>query len=145
MHGCWIGRLAIWVKLPALAPAYLPVMMNRAVAMSAIAHLQTPYDLLASPIKSAGLRVVVVARLRVKDIGFVTQMIILRDEKGAQDRTTLLPNQLLERLHQRIELICARGQTQDVFFQAPVALLFALKCKYPADQSLGAMAAAALL
>lgn len=118
-------------------PPHLPVVMSHTEAITVIAHLQAPYDLLASLMYGAGLRVVEAARLRVKDIDFATQVITVRDGKGAKDRTTLLPSSLIERLRERIELIRVRWQARDAFFQIPVSLPFALKRKYPqANRSL---------
>ena len=58
--------------------------------MSIIERLTDPYQLLASLMYGAGLRVVESARLRVKDIDFQRQLITVRDGKGGKDRTTLL-------------------------------------------------------
>ena len=110
---------------------HLPVVMSHQEAIAVIGNLRTPYNLLASLMYGAGLRVVEAARLRVKDIDFATQVITVRDGKGAKDRTTLLPASLATQLASRIELIRTRMQEGDAFFQVPVSLPFALKRKYP--------------
>src|SRR5690606_37480499 len=94
-------------------PPRLPVVFSHQEAMAVIGRLPTPYDLLASLMYGAGLRVVEASRLRVKDIDFDIQLITVRDGKGGKDRTTLLPEALIHRLHERIDLIRTRWQGQD--------------------------------
>lgn len=110
---------------------HLPVVMSHYEAMTVISYLHGPYQLLASLMYGAGLRVVEAARLRVKDIDFATHVITVRDGKGAKDRTTLLPTSLAAQLANRIELIRTLRHEGDPFFQVPVSLPFALKRKYP--------------
>lgn len=69
-------------------PPRLPAVLSHQEAMSIIERLSDPYQLLASLMYRAGLRVVESARLRVKDIDFQRQVITVRDGKGA--RTALL-------------------------------------------------------
>lgn len=112
-------------------PARLPAVMSHHEAMTLIHNIPAPYDLIASLMYGSGLRVVEVARLRIKDIDFNSQVIIVRNGKGAKDRSTLLPMSLIQPLRERIELIRSRWQAKEAFFQAPVSLPFALKRKYP--------------
>lgn len=112
-------------------PPRLPVVLSHQEAMGIIVQLAPPYDLLASLMYGAGLRVVEAARLRVKDIDFDKQLIIVRDGKGGKDRTTLLPPSLIMPLTERIDLIRGRWQVREPFYQVPVTLPFALKRKYP--------------
>ena len=113
-------------------PPKLPVVLTHAEAMSIIERLAEPYHLMASLMYGAGLRVVETTRLRIKDIDFDKQIIMVRDGKGGKDRTTLLPTSLVEPLLQRRQRICTAWKAQDIFFAAPVSLPFALRRKYPA-------------
>jgi hypothetical protein len=81
-------------------PLYLPVAISHAEGMRTIASLQASYDLLSS-LYEAGLRVMV----WIKGIDFAAKVIAVRGAKGAKDRTTLLPNSLIDPLQQCIELI----------------------------------------
>lgn len=112
-------------------PARLPVVLSHQEAMGIIVRLAPPYDLLASLMYGAGLRVVEASRLRVKDIDFDKQLITVRDGKGGKDRTTLLPASLIGPLTERIALIRGRWRVREPFYQVPVTLPFALKRKYP--------------
>lgn len=86
-------------------PPRLPTVLTHQEAMSIIEHLGQPYRLLASLMYGAGLRVVESSRLRVKDIDFRNQTIIVRDGKGCKDRTTLLPAPLIIPIKHRIAQI----------------------------------------
>lgn len=112
-------------------PPRLPTVLSHQEAMAIISHLATPYDLLASLMYGAGLRVVESTRLRVKDIDFNRQIITVRDGKGGKDRTTLLPASMIEPLHLRLQKLQAAWKSQDPFFKIPVSLPFALRRKYP--------------
>lgn len=116
-------------------PPRLPVVLSHQEAMAIIGQLAAPYDLLASLMYGAGLRVVEASRLRVKDIDFDKQLIIVRDGKGGKDRTTLLPASLIAPLTERIALIRGRRQVREPFYQVPVTVPFALKRKYPSASS----------
>jgi integrase len=50
---------------------------------------------MAQIIYGSGLRLMEVLRLRVKDIDFANQQIIVRDGKGGDDRLTLLPSLII--------------------------------------------------
>lgn len=112
-------------------PPRLPTVLTHQEAMSIIEHLGQPYRLLASLMYGAGLRVVESSRLRVKDIDFRNQTIIVRDGKGCKDRTTLLPVPLIIPIKHRIAQIEAAWRSQEEMYKVPVSLPFALRRKYP--------------
>lgn len=62
----------------------LPVVLSHEEAMAVIDRLRPPYQLVASLMYGAGLRVTEAARLRVKDIGFSRRVITVRDGKGGK-------------------------------------------------------------
>lgn len=73
----------------------------------------------------------------MKDIDFSNQIIIVRDGKGAKDRTTLMPGSLIAELERHIAWIRKAWKEKDLALQTPVSLPFALARKYPgADMSL---------
>lgn len=112
-------------------PPRLPTVLSHQEAMLIIEQLAQPNQLLAPLMYGAGLRVVESSRLRVKDIDFQHQTIVVRDGKGGKDRTTLLPATLIIPLKRRIEQIDAAWRAQDAFYKIPVSLPFALRRKYP--------------
>jgi len=83
----------------------------------------------------AGLRVSEAVRLRVKDLDFRHSVIMVRDGKGAKDRTTLLPQPLRERLRRRVATIEHAVAARSEHPRVPVSLPFALARKYPMPES----------
>ncbi|MFZ3205660.1 MAG: integron integrase [Pseudomonas sp.] len=110
---------------------HIPTVLTHAEASEILALLTQPYQLLASLMYGAGLRVVEAARLRVKDLDFDRQVITVHDGKGGKDRTTLLPATLIGSLLERKQRIFNAWQSREPFYQAPVSLPFALRRKYP--------------
>src|SRR5690606_17518362 len=82
-------------------PVRLPVVLTHEEAMAVIHATSEPYRLMVSLLYGAGLRVTECARLRVKDVDFDRSTIVVRDGKGAKDRTTLLPQGLRQSLLER--------------------------------------------
>ncbi len=118
-------------------PKRLPVVLSHDEAMSIIGKLAPPYRLLASLMYGSGLRVTEACRLRVKDIDFNNQIIIVRDGKGAKDRTTLMPGSLIAELEHHIASIRKAWKEKELSFQTPVSLPFAFDRKNPgAEMSL---------
>lgn len=97
-------------------PPRLPTVLSHQEAMSIIEQLPQPYCLLASLMYGAGLRVVESSRLRLKDIDFRNQTIVVRDGKGGKDRTTLLPVTLIPPLKHRIEQIEAAWRSGEKMY-----------------------------
>jgi integron integrase len=112
-------------------PARLPVVFTREEVGQILAKLDGTSLLIASLLYGAGLRLLEALRLRVKDVDFGMQQIIVRDGKGEKDRVTMLPRALSARLQSHLRKVklmheedCARGYGQ-------VALPYALGRKYP--------------
>ncbi|MDX5298282.1 MAG: tyrosine-type recombinase/integrase, partial [Gammaproteobacteria bacterium] len=112
-------------------PAHIPTVLTHTEAVKIISLLAQPYQLIASLMYGAGLRVVEVARLRVKDIDFERRVITVHDGKGTKDRTTLLPEPLVPLLQMRKQQILEDWKKPLPFYQTPVSLPFALQRKYP--------------
>ena len=109
----------------------IPCVLTHAEATALIALLGQPYQLLASLMYGAGLRVVEAARLRIKDVDFERQVLTVHDGKGAKDRTTLLPGSLITPLLERKQRMFDAWKHKDAFYRQPVSLPFALRRKYP--------------
>lgn len=109
----------------------IPCVLTHAEAAALIALLGQPYQLLASLMYGAGLRVVEAARLRIKDVDFERKVLTVHDGKGAKDRTTLLPGSLITPLLERRQRMFDAWKHKDAFYRQPVSLPFALRRKYP--------------
>lgn len=84
-------------------PAKLPTVFSPKEAKAAINNLSGEYRLIAMLIYGSGLRINEVLRLRVKDVDFGMQQLVVRSGKGNKDRITLLPDSLLKPLTRQIE------------------------------------------
>jgi integron integrase len=75
-------------------PTSLPVVMTRDEVKAVLSNLSDDRWLMASLMYGAGLRLMECLRLRVQDIDFARNEILVRDGKGAKDRITMLPESL---------------------------------------------------
>jgi integron integrase len=82
----WLDNL-----VRARRPQHLPVVMTRDEVRAVLQHLDGIPRLLALLFYGAGLRLLEGARLRVQDVDFAANLILVRDGKGAKDRITMLP------------------------------------------------------
>jgi len=69
----------------------LPVVLTRADVRAVIQELQGTPRLMALLMYGAGLRLLECARLRVQDVDFGSNQIVVRGGKGDKDRVTMLP------------------------------------------------------
>jgi len=81
----------------------LPVVLSREETQRVISHLRGEFQLMASLLYGSGLRLTECMALRLKDIDFELQEIIVRGGKGDNDRRTILPGLLIPRLKIQIE------------------------------------------
>ena len=70
-------------------------------------HLRGDAWLAASLLYGSGLRLLECLRLRVKDVDFAQNHILVRDGKGQKDRATVLPAALVEPLRRQVEHVAA--------------------------------------
>lgn len=83
----------------------MPTAFTHFEAMQVIDNLEGDCALAAKLMYGAGLRLNETLRLRIKDIDFGTLQITVRDGKGMNDRCTLLPSSLVERLQEQIDRV----------------------------------------
>jgi integrase len=79
----------------------------------------------------AGLRLMECLRLRVKDIDFTSNQIVVRAGKGDKDRHTMLPTAVKEPLAKHFDLIKRQHQRDLERGLGRIALPNALELKYP--------------
>ena len=112
-------------------PSRLPVVLTQAEVQAVLAHLRGTPRIMATLLYGAGLRLMECARLRVKDVDFTSNQILVRDGKGQKDRATLLPGTAKAELARHLDAM--RHQHQRDLSQGAgwVALPGALDRKYP--------------
>lgn len=110
----------------------LPVVLTHHEAIDVLSRLQGSFGLIVGLIYGGGLRVYEALRLRVKDVDFGRNEIMVRQGKGDKDRRTMLPRSLQPPLRDHLERVRALHQKDlDAGFGA-VRLPDALDRKYPA-------------
>ena len=110
---------------------HLPTVLTVAEVKAVLGAMTGTPQLMAELLYGTGMRLNEGLRLRVKDVDFGQQQIIVRDTKGNQDRVTVLPQRIVERLQAHLVLI--RHQHQQDLDQGygQVYLPYALERKYP--------------
>ncbi len=70
---------------------YIPIVLSREEVDRIIACLEYPYDLVVKLLYGCGLRLFECMKLRVQDLNFDIQRLIVHDGKGKKDRSLPLP------------------------------------------------------
>ena len=86
-------------------PQRLPVVLTQDEVAAVLCQLAGIPWIMATLLYSAGLRLVECVRLRVKDLDFAYNQIVVRDGKGQKDRVTMLPQQVKTSLQQHLQEI----------------------------------------
>jgi integron integrase len=112
-------------------PERLPVVLSRDEVAAVLAAMDGVEKLCASLLYGAGLRVLEVLRLRIKEVDFGGQQLHVRDGKGRKDRVTLLPATIRPALREHIDRMRAQHQIDLQSGWGFVELPDALRIKYP--------------
>lgn len=115
----------------ARAPKRLPVVLTRDEVAAVLAHMEGTQWLIGSLLYGAGLRLLECLRLRVKDVDFGRNEILVRDGKGAKDRVTMLPVSLKSPLQAHLTRVRGLHQCDLGEGYGEVFLPNALARKYP--------------
>lgn len=83
----------------------LPVVLSREEIRNVMKYLCGSTLLMVQLLYGSGLRLMEVLRLRVKDVDFNHQCLIVRDGKGRKDRVTVLPDTLTFKLQLQIKRV----------------------------------------
>lgn len=89
------------------------------------------YRLIAELIYGSGMRLMELARLRVKDIDFSSDTIYVRSGKGDKDRSTVLPSVVKERLQEHLKGVKELHEKDLAAGYGEVLMPDALGRKYP--------------
>ncbi|MBN1480492.1 integron integrase [candidate division KSB1 bacterium] len=117
----------IWAQ----KPKRLPVVLSRDEVRELLSHLRGEYWLMAMLMYGAGLRLLECLRLRVKDVDFHYQQILVRDAKGEKDRVVPLPDRVIVPLKEQINRIKKIHDKDLQHGYGIVYLPYALERKYP--------------
>ena len=112
-------------------PARLPEVLSRDEVKKVLAVVAPEHQLPLQLLYGTGLRLMELLRLRVKDVDFERNQIIVHGGKGDKDRSTMLPDKLkleLQRHLERVKLIHAEDLREGL---GAVWLPEGLARKYP--------------
>ena len=84
-------------------PARLPEVLTREEVRAVLAAAASEYQLPLRLLYGTGMRLLECLRLRVKDVDFARNQIMIRGGKGDKDRVTVLPQSLKEELRAHLE------------------------------------------
>ena len=134
----FLYRQVLGIRLPwmdevvrAKRPARVPTVLSRREVASLLAGMDGRAGVVARLLYGTGMRLMEGQRLRVKDVDFIRNEIVVRDGKGGRDRRTVLPATLAGPLQAELERarVLHRGDLEDGF--GAVWLPHALARKYP--------------
>src|SRR5512143_3113831 len=93
-----------WMTEVVRAPARvrLPVVLTREEVRAIIRRMQGPERLVVMLLYGSGLRLLEALRMRIKDVDFDQEQIVVRGGKGDKDRITMLPQSLKAELRRHI-------------------------------------------
>lgn len=134
----FLYREVLGVDLPwledvvrAKRPQYLPVVLTRDETRALLQRLHGVSRIMALLLYGAGLRLLECCRLRVKDVDFAANQIVIRDGKGRKDRVTMLPAAARTLLERHIGQVRAQHEADLRRGAGWVELPGALLRKYP--------------
>jgi integron integrase len=109
----------------------LPVVLTPSEVRALLGQLNGTMGLVASLLYGTGMRLLESLRLRVKDVEFERRELVIRDGKGAKDRVTILPENLVLPLHAHIARVQQLHLRDLAAGFGDVWLPDALEVKYP--------------
>jgi integron integrase len=112
-------------------PKRLPTVMTKEEAKKVIGAIAGEHQLMVKLIYGGGLRLMECLRLRVKDVDFGNNQLVVRDAKGMKDRVTVLPDSLKPSLIEHLERVKMVHQNDVAKGYGRVYLPYALERKYP--------------
>ena len=134
----FLYREVLGINLPwlervdhAKASTRMPVVLTRDEVARVLARLRGTHRLLGRLLYGTGMRIMEGVRLRVKDVEFARREILVRDGKGARDRVTMLPAELVSPLRNHMDDVRAQHECDCREGYGRVWLPFALARKYP--------------
>lgn len=108
----------------------LPVVLTPSEVTTVLQAIDPAHRLIGQTLYGTGLRLMEGLRLRVKDIDFEHQTIVVREGKGAKDRVVMLPSKLAEPLRIQLRAVRAMWEADRLHGVEGVWLPHALERKF---------------
>lgn len=128
-----LGQALPWMDelVRAQRPVRLPAVLTEAEVRRMLEQMEGIARLMAGLLYGAGLRQIECLTLRVKDIDFAYRQVVVRDGKGARDRATMLPENLVQPLQAHLGKVRMLHRRDLAEGYGEVWLPHALARKYP--------------
>jgi integron integrase len=115
----------------ARAPERLPVVLSRDEVRRVLGQVPGTMHLVVTLLYGAGLRLQECLELRIKDLDFDREQIVVRQGKGQKDRVTVLPTTVKEGLRSHLDWVRRLHATDCANGHGRVVLPFAVARKSP--------------
>jgi integron integrase len=112
-------------------PARLPVVLTKTEVSRLLTAMSGTFQLMARLLYGTGMRLMEAVRLRVKDVDFDANQIMVRDGKGAKDRVTMLPHSVKSALQEHLGRVKLLHEKDLAGGHGEVYLPGGLERKYP--------------
>ncbi|MET7015159.1 integron integrase [Uliginosibacterium flavum] len=109
----------------------LPVVLSAEEVARILCLLDGEHRLFAQLLYGTGMRLTEGLRLRVKDIDFSHNAIIVREGKGGKDRVVMLPQRLIPSLHEQMARARVLWEADQAAGKGGTEMPYALERKYP--------------
>lgn len=109
----------------------LPTVLSRDEAKSLLSYLYGVYLLMGQLMYGCGLRLTECLRLRIKDIDFENNLLMVRSGKGEKDRALMIPEKIKEELSKHVASVKEVHDKDMKMGYGEVSLPDALEKKYP--------------
>ena len=124
-----VGDLASVVR--AKRKMNLPAVLSRDEVKKLLSFLEGPYLLMAQLMYGCGLRLMECLRLRIKDVDFENDLLMVRSGKGEKDRALMIPGKIKEELAKHVASVKEVHDQDLKMGYGEVFLPDALEKKYP--------------
>lgn len=112
-------------------PKKMPVVLSRDETTRLMGALEGTHRLIAQLLYGTGMRLLEGLRLRVKDVDFDRNQVVVRSGKGFKDRVTMLPESLREDLREHLQRVKVLHEKDLAAGHGAVWLPEALARKFP--------------
>jgi integron integrase len=109
----------------------LPTVLSRDEVKKLLSFLDRPYLLMAQLMYGCGLRLMECLRLRIKDLDFENDLLMVRSGKGEKDRALVMPGRIREELSRHVAFVKEIHDQDMKMGYGEVSLPDALEKKYP--------------
>jgi integron integrase len=124
-----LGNLSATIR--AHRSKHVPVVFSKPEVQKILGNLSGQYRLIASLLYGSGLRLMECLRLRLKDVDFARDLIVVREGKGKKDRITMLPRAVKAALQTQSHKVRLQHQLDLADGFGEVFLPPAIARKYP--------------